>query len=348
MEPKLENPQAAQNQHFVPKFILRNFLENPEKEAVHVFSKSKNKVFSTSIKNIMAERRFHEFRIDSNYIANFEQTVCRVEDMLLPTYKALVERRKFDGSPEEKAHLAIFVAFQYLRTRSQRDMFASLTGQVAKWLEKSGHSIEQLDGYEPLTDDIVARQHMRHMQEGIGKITDILSTKDFLLASAPLGRSFYLSDCPVCIHNETQNTGPYSNMGLASLGIQIYLPLSADLLLCLWCPSLREKMEIRCDKQKRDLSSLILSPLFVSVKDGALFQRQIEQMRSQRLDIEERLQYFNDGKPIPYSIDNIDFNNSLQVSQAKEHLICKNSDFELARRHVKDFGSGQALSLTVS
>ena len=99
--------QAAQNQHYVPKFILRNFLANPKKEQVHVFAKSSGRGFTTSIKNIMAERRFHEFSIDENYLASFEKSVCRVEDMLLPAYRNVVENRRIDGTPEQKALLAL-------------------------------------------------------------------------------------------------------------------------------------------------------------------------------------------------------------------------------------------------
>jgi hypothetical protein len=61
--------QGAQNQHYVPKFILRNFLGNEKPEQVHVFRKSTGKGFTTSIHNIMAERHFHELRLDDQYIA---------------------------------------------------------------------------------------------------------------------------------------------------------------------------------------------------------------------------------------------------------------------------------------
>lgn len=348
MQAQASKIQAAQNQHFVPKFILRNFLQNPNKDRVNVFSKSTSRTFQTSVKNIMAERRFHEFRIDDGYIASFEDSICRVEDNLLPTYRALVERRKFDGSAEEKVLLAIFIAFQFLRTRSQRDMYSSLNDGIAKWIVASSYDNEKVKGLGAFTADDLTKQHMFHIQGGIEKLTNILSSKDFLLASAPPGRSFYLSDSPVCLHNETQKIGPYSNMGLASPGIQIYLPLSANLLLCLWCPSLREKMEHVQAQEKRNLSSVILSPRFLSFADSRLLDEQLQKINKQRLDIEGRLDHFHSGSPIPYNSENMDFNNSIQVGQAKEHLICKNSDFELARRHIKDFGSGQALSLTVS
>jgi hypothetical protein len=52
---------AAEKQHYVPQFILRQFLANERDERVTVYDKHDDKTFVTSIKNIMAERRFNEF-----------------------------------------------------------------------------------------------------------------------------------------------------------------------------------------------------------------------------------------------------------------------------------------------
>jgi len=43
-------------------------------------------------------------------------------------------------------------------------------------------------------------------------------------------RSFYLGDNPVLALNNTRDFGPYGNIGLAVPGIEIYLPLTSDLL----------------------------------------------------------------------------------------------------------------------
>ena len=56
---------AAQNQHYVPQFILRQFLSNQKKEQVTVFDKKTGKIFITGIRNIMAERRFNNFTFES-------------------------------------------------------------------------------------------------------------------------------------------------------------------------------------------------------------------------------------------------------------------------------------------
>lgn len=344
----MSKAQAAQNQHYVPKFILRNFLSNPKKEQVHVFSKSSGRGFTTSIKNIMAERRFHEFNIDENYLASFEESVCRVEDMLLPAYRSVVENRRFDGTLEQKAHLAILVAFQFLRTRSQRDQFAHIDSQLAGHLEEHGASIEDVEGYEALTDDVLREQHIRFMRDAAGEFAEIIAAKDFVLIAASKGRRFYLSDNPVTIHNSQRQDGFFSNLGLACKGIEIYMPLTSDLQLCAWCPSILGDMREKNAESKRQLASVMLSPSNIRAADPTLLQQQLTQLQKYRDNIEKMLTRASEGVPMPASSENMDFQNSLQVGQAREHLICQKADFEIAKRFMaKNPGSkGRRVSIS--
>jgi len=344
----MSQEHAAQNQHYVPKFILRNFLSNPKKERVHVFSKSSGKSFTTSIKNIMVERRFHEFRIEENYLASFEESVCRVEDMLLPAYKSVVENRRFDGTPEQKAHLATLIAFQFLRTRSQRDQFVDMERQLAEHLSKRGDSIEDIKGYEPLTDDVVRRQHISFMRDAVGDFSQVIAAKDFLLLEAPMGRHFYLSDNPVTIHNSQPNDGFYGNMGLACEGIEIYMPLTSDLQLCAWCPSLLGRMRERNAEEKRQLAAAILSPKMVHATDPALLMEQLKEVREYRTTIESILKRTAEGIPLSASIENMDFQNSLQVGQAREHLICREAEFGLAQQFMAEHPASKGRRVSIN
>jgi hypothetical protein len=329
--------QAAQNQHYVPKFILRNFLGEPGKEQVHVFSKSKSKGFTTSIKNIFAERRFHEFRIDENYMASFEESICRVEDKLLPTYRTILEQRRLDGSPEQRVLLGMLMAFQFLRTRAQRDQFVHVEQQLAGHLKRMGSSLEDVDGYEPFTEDTLKIQHIRFIRKAMEEFTNTIAVKDFVLIEAHSGRSFYLSDNPVNINNSQPQVGPFGNMGLACKGIEVYMPLSADLVLCAWCPSILERMRKEHIESERKLATFMLSSAMTNVSNAALVARNLEQFRQHRAKIDETLRRVKDGIPLAASSENMDYQNGLQVSQASEHVICKTANFDLAKRFMKDF-----------
>ena len=339
--------QAAQNQHYVPKFVLRNFLSNQEKEQVSVFAKSNGKGFTTSIKNIMSERRFHDFNINEEYLASFEESICRLEDQVFPTYQKILEARQLDFSEEERSNLALLIAFQFLRTRAQRDQILRMEKQLADKVEIMGGKMEQIEGYEPLTEDRLKRQHLGFVQGSVLKFTEIILQKDFLLMSAPKGRSFYLADNPVCLHNSRPKQGFMGNIGLGVLGIEIYLPLSADLMLCAWCPSILHDIRERGAESKRLLSGLVLSPTLSESLRGADGKADLEVAMKLGQAVKDRVQRFEDGTPLLLDSENMTFNNSLQLSYAREHIICKQGDFALAKRFMKDFPDHKGNPITV-
>ncbi len=296
----------------------------------------------------MAERRFHEFRIDENYLASFEDSVCRIEDILLPTYRSVVERRSLDGTPEQKAHLATLVAFQYLRTRSQRDRFLDMERKISEHLGRFGGSIEDIEGYEPLTDDALREQHIRFMRDSTENFAQVIGAKDLILLEAPKGRHFYLSDSPVTIHNSKPSDSLYGNMGLACEGIEIYMPLTSDLQLCAWCPSILEKMRRGNAESKRQLASAMLSPAMAGVVDSTLLMDQIKQLREFRERIEDMLDRVAKGIPLLATSENMDFQNALQIGQAREHLICQKADFELAKRFLSEHPRSSSRRIVIS
>lgn len=339
--------QAAQNQHYVPKFILRNFLSNAPKEQVSVFSKSTGRGFTVSIGNIMAERRFHDFRIDDDYMASFEAGISSIEDMILPTYRAVVERGTLDRSPEEKATLIAFIAFQFTRTRAQRDLFVSMEAQLKAKIEAMGAKMEDFEGYEPMTEDKSTIHHLKLIEESTGAFIESLVDKDLLLIRAPEGRSFYLSDNPVAMYNSEPRSGIFGNLGFAVRGIQIYMPLSAELMLCAWCPSIMGQLKERHRQHKNELAGAMLSPRMMQVSEPEKMAAFIAQLRPLTKTIEDRIENFEKGTPTLLTADNMDFQNSLQVSNAREHVICRKGDFALAKRFMEDNPHHRGFQMTL-
>lgn len=342
-----QTQNGAQNQHYVPKFILRNFLSDEAKEQVSVFSKRTRKGFVTSIRNIMAERRFHEFAIDDEFIASFEEGICKIEDMVLPAYRNVLQNRRLDNTVEEKANLAVFIAFQMIRTRQQRQQFADIEAQLSEHLKKRGANIEDIEGYTPLTEERLTQEHIEFIKHSTGEFAQIIAQKDFVLLQAARGRSFYLGDNPVCLHNNEPRAPFQGNVGLAVKGIEIYLPMSADLMLAAWCPSLIEGI-----RRERDRQNL--------VHKGELLQRlgrgeiTAEQMRWQRSIAEDMqkpvdtmLDCFATGRPSLLQDASMDYCNSLQMSFAREFVICKRGDFKLAKRFTDEFPNSTGMRATI-
>jgi hypothetical protein len=346
MPSKPKERDGAQSQHYVPKFILRNFLSDEKKEQVSVFRKSTGKGFVTSIRNIMAERRFHEFAISPDYLASFEGAICQIEETLLPTYRKVVEQRRLDRSDEERANLATFMAFQFVRTRQQREQFVRMEEQIKAHLAKLGGTIEQLEGYEPLTEDRLTEQHIRLIRSAVPEFAQNIGAKDLLLLSAPEGRSFYLADSPVCLHNSEPAHPLFGNLGLAVRGIEIYLPLTANLMLAAWCPSLLDKIHNEHHRQSAEHQGELLSMLMRNEISPAQMRIQLSALAALRKPVDNLLSAFASGEPIILDESNMDFCNSLQMNYARDYVICKQGDFALARRFVSEFSGNVGRGLT--
>ncbi len=186
----------AQNQHYVPKFILRQFLADQNREQVSVYDKHLDKGFVTSIRNVMAERRFNDFAFD-DWIVSFETIATGIEQMVLPVYRRMIETRHLDGSPQERADLGFLVAFQFLRTKAARDRYQSLEESLKEKVESMGGRMEDIEGWEPQTEDIIKRQSLIALRESLPKFAHIIAQKESRLQDASPGRSFYLGDNPV-------------------------------------------------------------------------------------------------------------------------------------------------------
>lgn len=160
----------------------------------------------------------------------------------------------------------------------------------------------------------------------------MIAAKDFLLLEASKGRSFYLSDDPVCRHNSQPWDGVYGNMGLACIGIELYLPLSHDLQLCAWCPSIIKAMKSELKEANRLKATATLS-VGLHAENTRMQLVEIEKARGR---LQSTLDAIEAGAPVVANNDNMDFHNSLQVANANQHVICRSSDFRLAKKFVSE------------
>jgi hypothetical protein len=325
----------AQIQHYVPKFILRNFMADTDKEQVTVYDKREDRSFKTSIKNVMAERRFHDFTF-GDWIVSFENIACRIEDHVLPTYRRVVAQRRLNKTPDETAALALLVAFQLIRTKGHRDLRQHLDNLLRQKIESQGGRMEDIRGYQPLTPDDLKKDHLREMKEEVGEYTKALAEKDFLLQASSPGRTFYLGDHPVCMHNHL-DFGPYGNIGFAVRGIEIYLPLSSGLTLCAFCPSILGGIQKDIETAKTTNEQRFLTEVMAGRMSCADMKAHLADFETSYRFGEKILEAFRTGRPCDAVDTNMDYFNSLQVRYANRYVICGNGDFALAREINRKF-----------
>lgn len=326
---------TAQNQHYVPKFILRQFLPDPAREQVHVYDKHSDKSFKTSIKNIMAERRFNDF-VFEDWIVSFEGIACGIENIVLPSYQHVIERRRLEGTPQEKVDLAYLIAFQMLRSKAHREFGIALEEEIRKRIEAEGGRMQDIKGWTPSTEDSIKQEHLTFMREHVSQFAAIIAEKDFVLIGATPSRSFYLGDNPVCLHN-ARDFSPRGNLGLAVEGIEIYMPLSADLMLGAWCPTVGAGSREWLESAKKTVEREALAAVMAGHLNAAQMRGRLEENRKHFQAAEAMHRAIAEGRPIETVDATMDFYNSLQLVYAHRYVVSREGDFALARDHNREF-----------
>jgi hypothetical protein len=326
---------ARQKQHYVPKFILRQFLCHAKKEQVAVYDKHDDRTFVTAIENIMAERSFHDLSMEDGLIS-FEPIASKFEELVLPHYQNILRERRLDRTDEERSALAFLVSFQFVRTKAHRHFDEELEKAVRTRVEQMGRRMEDIAGWEEPTEEVRKREHLLRVLSSVDAFATLISAKDLLLMEAGDSRGFYLGDHPVSLHN-TRQFGPYGNLGLAVPGIEIYMPLSSDLLLAAWCPSLLAELTKQRNEAMAQCEQTALREVLAGRASADQMKATLAAIRTQFSNADALLDAFHEGKPIGSTAENMDYFNSIQASFAYRYVVEKHGDFDIAQRHNRDF-----------
>jgi hypothetical protein len=140
--------------------------------------------------------------------------------------------------------------------------------------------------------------------------------KDWALLATDREHPFLIGDHPLTKHNMIDR-GPRGNLGLKAEGIKLYLPLSPELTLALWCPSHRRAIEDGLQRLEQTRNASFPSK---------------EVTRNARATVVPVLEAIRTGKPMHASTENVEFSNSLQVSTAERFVFSCTDDFTLVEQ----------------
>lgn len=324
----------AQHQHYVPKLLLRGFLsqhgDEAKSERVRVFDLVTRREFSTSIDNIMGERRYNDFWIDDESLATIEPAAGRVESHVAPLVERLRGEKKLARTSEELGDLTLLFAFQFIRTKRIRLLPAEMRRQLSEHIVRMGFDPDKVEGLPPLDEEALKKLHTKHQVENLFKYMEVFADKEFFLMTAPDGGTFYLGDHPVVLHNDEKRRGVFGGLGLGVPYIQIYLPLSADLMLCAYDKAvLGNLLKIR-DADMRKVQSEAVG-LLMSGRLNADGMREAMQKVKAYDVIGEMMASIKSGTPIKLTKEPLQFYNSLQAYQAHRFVVDPRGDFTIAK-----------------
>lgn len=301
-------------QHYVPQLLLRNFCK--KKDRLFVYDKFSGKSFAASIKDTGCQSGFYDFNLESlKYTA--ELGLSKVESIIASSiHKLINERNVYALSLEDRQLVATFVCLQLLRVPSFRDSICQIDKAIFNKIEKISGS-RKVQNLTELKEDDINSLSCLMIPELILELFPFIYSKSWLLMETR-GDRFYISDNPIILQNQLR-CGPYGNLGLGVLGIEVYLPLSHELVLAMLCPS-------HIDHLYNYGSNIDALQHIFHTKEFHDKLSHVKRMRD----------HFEGGTPIILSKPNVDYLNSSQVAHSTRFVYSINQEFQLAEKMLKE------------
>jgi hypothetical protein len=218
------------NQHYVPKVLLKHF--SSKDSFIWTYdktAKTKNwkEVKERPISRVASEDYFYD-QIENNKEFSFEYELGKIEREVSPLIEKLISKKNINAiSDSEKEKISYFIAIQSIRTKWQLNKVkAHSIDFTEKLSEVFGIKYESLD-YKTLWFSLF---------EVAAKFSIAIKNKVWFLGQSD--KLFFTSDNPVVMQNSTNQSTIRGTIGLDCYGIEIYMPLSDSLLLCMFCEKL--------------------------------------------------------------------------------------------------------------
>jgi hypothetical protein len=329
---------AAQHQHYVPKLLLKGFLSRDPGEAanerVRVLDLIENKDFVTSIDNIMGERRFNDFWLDEEYLATVEPAASRIESHVAPMVERIRKEKRLLRTPEELSDLCLLMAFQLIRTKKMRQLPERLNQQIIAHVERMGLDPRKVQRLEAWDEEKLKREHVRHQVRNLGEYAKHFADKEFFLMVAPEGSTFYLGDHPVVLHSDEERHF-MRGLGIGVPYIQIYLPLSSELMLCAYCPAVLGQLMKGRDEEMAKGQGMVLKALMDGKITPAQMKEFVEGAKEHDL-VSPLIDAIRAGEPVNVGPEQVQCYNSLQAFQAHRFVVDPDGTFEVAREMIAE------------
>ncbi|MGV1769377.1 DUF4238 domain-containing protein [Agrobacterium vitis] len=285
-----------QNQHYVPKFLLKNFADIDGR--VYRYNKSTDIVGKVPPKHAASIMNFYEFEIRGKKIS-FEDRFQNIETKAAPSFRKIALNNSVANLTEsERSSIANFIAAQAFRTQA---FLGNLKEQPNR--TEIGETLERLWESTFITVDIIENRH-------------------WVLLKIEHDDILYLGDQPVVLQH-TKDPAGVRCLGFDILGVEAFLPISPKLAIYLPCRSTTEEIISFYRNGTQILESLWKSGLGMTI-DAFTIQRDLR--RAQHL-----YEAITTGKPAPCASESVLNLNYLQAAWSYQWLFSNKGDFTTAK-----------------
>lgn len=299
--------QHTKKQHYVPRFLLQHFCE--QRDRLYVFDKETGRSWPSCPLDTFCKSGFNEQTTRKGEWISNERDYMHVE-----SYAAPIVKRVLDGagvlalSPRDGQWLRVFVLVQMLRGPGLRAMIADKDRRMRSFFPDGKMSEQAAKQIGTLTEQESVQASLVFPFAMLPDFLPVFSRLFSYVATAYPGTTFLMGDSPVVRHNSTPSRH-YGNLGIGCRGIEVYMPLSKDVMLCFLDPELAGRLAVI----QRDIRSAM-----------------------------ER------GTRVRFTGENVTYIKSLQVMYAERFLVASDGDFALPMKMLADnprFRKGQRFEI---
>lgn len=224
----------VKNQHLVPQFLLKNFASRDE-AFIWAYDKNEkyneqNRIKERAIKKVASEKYFYD-KNKKDPESSYEYVLQEIENNSAPIIAEIIKTKNIkDISKEDRRTLSLFIVTQILRTKGNLLQCESRTESISKHLEEK---------WNIKTPDIDSKKVWFSTLQKHEIFKEIIMNKIWVLYES--NNSFLISDNPVTLQNVINTNKHRGTLGIDSPGIEIYLPLSPSLTICMFCEKFFEQ-----------------------------------------------------------------------------------------------------------
>jgi hypothetical protein len=205
----------AENQHWVPKFLVRNFADTDGR--VFRLDIRTDAVTKPPPKHAASEVDFNEFEIEGRSVS-FEEELTKIETRAAPILKGIVAAGSLAAcGADDRRKLADFMATQSFRTEAFYKGFDQTIPRKA---------------FGPIFAQAWRSAFI---------VADELVGRSWALMEAVAEDFFYLGDNPLVLQR-TENPKDGSGLGFDVAGVEAFLPLSPRFALYMPCRLVGDQM----------------------------------------------------------------------------------------------------------
>lgn len=296
--------------HYVSQFLLKNFCEGGNKR-LFVLDKKLERIYKSSLLDTGSEKYFYK-STDLNFHINTETKLSHLESTSAPIFSEIIRQESIAAiSHTERTLLCLFASVQHLRTNNQRTQIKQINELISKSFRSDGiDPNKDVENFCELSQEDIKNASINNLHSLGAEMAEHFINKEITLVKAPDMAEFYISDHPIVLYNHFPRAGR-GNLGLGLRGIEMQFPLSPKLCLVFFCSETVMKLRNSIRHCKAMKPHGIDMPL----------------------DMSEPLKYLDNLDAKATKIlkhENVEFNNSLQVSQSSRFIYSHNGNFDLA------------------